>query len=449
MKAKTIFICTECGNESKKWFGACPACKQYNTLIEQEISKTELVSNVNKNLVIHNASIQKLSDVTITKDERFNTGITEVDRVFGGGLVRGSFTLIGGQPGIGKSTLVLQTLSEIAKNKRVLYVSGEESLSQIKARADRLKISNSDQIMMMASNNLNEIIATCNNEKVDVLIVDSIQTLYLDSVNSLQGTTAQIKACTMELMKYAKVHNVTTLIIGHVTKEGEIAGPKQLEHMVDTVLYLEMDNVSTTRILRCFKNRFGPINEIGIFKMTSLGLSGIGLSDFKSDDDSEAEIGCAYTISFEGDRVFLNEMQALINSIDFGNPKRIAQKVEFNRLSIIIALLENRTNMDFSSEDVFVKNISQIITKDNNHFDLALIAALVSTKIKRPISKNVIFVGEVALTGKIQQVKINQNLEVLKQVGITEVIGNVSLNDPTINVHRVTNIIDVLNYIFK
>ncbi len=449
MKAKTIFICTECGNESKKWFGACPACKQYNTLIEQEVSKTELVSNVNKNLVIHNANVQKLSEVKITKDERFNTGISEVDRVFGGGLVRGSFTLIGGQPGIGKSTLVLQTLSEIAKNKRVLYVSGEESLSQIKARAQRLKITNSEQIMMMASNNLNEIIATCNNEKVDVLIVDSIQTLYLETVNSLQGTTAQIKACTMELMKYAKVHNVTTLIIGHVTKDGEIAGPKQLEHMVDTVLYLEMDNVSTTRILRCFKNRFGPINEIGIFKMTALGLNGIGLSDFKSEDDTEAEIGCAYTISFEGDRVFLNEMQALINSIDFGNPKRIAQKVEFNRLSIIIALLENRTNMDFSSEDVFVKNISQINTKDINHFDLALIAALVSTKIKRPIAKNVIFVGEVALTGKIQQIKIDQNLEVLKQVGITEVIGNVTLNDSAIKVHKVTNIIDVLNYIFK
>ncbi len=449
MKSNTIFICTECGNESKKWFGACPACKQYNTLIEQEISKTELVSNVNKNLVIHKGAVQKLSEVTVTKDERFNTGIAEVDRVFGGGLVRGSFSLIGGQPGIGKSTLVLQMLSEIAKNKKVLYVSGEESLSQIKARADRLSISNSEQIMMMASNNLNEIISTCNNEEVDFLIVDSIQTLYLETVNSLQGTTAQIKACTMELMKYAKVHNVTTLIIGHVTKDGEIAGPKQLEHMVDTVLYLEMDSVSTTRILRCFKNRFGPINEIGIFKMTGVGLSGYGISDFKEDDDIEPEIGCAYTISFEGDRVFLNEMQALINGIDFGNPKRIAQKIEFNRLSIIIALLENKTNMDFSSEDVFVKNISQINTKDNAHYDLALIAALVSTKIKRPISKNVIFVGEVALTGKVHPMKIEQNIEVLKQVGITEVIGNVKVNDPNITVHKVTNVIEVLNYIFK
>ncbi len=449
MKAKTIFICTECGNESKKWFGACPACNQYNTLIEQEISQTELVSNVNKNLVIQKGTVQKLSDVTVTKDERFNTGIAEVDRVFGGGLVKGSFSLIGGQPGIGKSTLVLQTLSKIAENRKVLYVSGEESLSQIKARAERLEISNSSQIMMMASNNLNEIIATCSQEQVDFLIVDSIQTLYLETVNSLQGTTAQIKACTMELMKYAKVHSVTTLIIGHVTKEGEIAGPKQLEHMVDTVLYLEMDNVSTTRILRCFKNRFGPINEIGIFKMTSLGLKGFGISDFKTDDDLSSEIGCAYTISFEGDRVFLNEMQALTNQIDFGNPKRIAQKVEFNRLAIIIALLENKTNIDFSSEDVFVKNISQINTKDNNHFDLALVAALVSTKIKRPISKNAIFVGEVALTGKIHKMKIEQNIEVLKQVGITEVIGNVEVNDPTIKVHKVTNVIEVLNYIFK
>ncbi len=449
MKAKTIFICTECGNESKKWFGACPACNQYNTLIEQEISQTELVSNVNKNLVIQKGTVQKLSDVTVTKDERFNTGIAEVDRVFGGGLVKGSFSLIGGQPGIGKSTLVLQTLSKIAENRKVLYVSGEESLSQIKARAERLEISNSSQIMMMASNNLNEIIATCSQEQVDFLIVDSIQTLYLETVNSLQGTTAQIKACTMELMKYAKVHSVTTLIIGHVTKEGEIAGPKQLEHMVDTVLYLEMDNVSTTRILRCFKNRFGPINEIGIFKMTSLGLKGFGISDFKTDDDLSPEIGCAYTISFEGDRVFLNEMQALTNQIDFGNPKRIAQKVEFNRLAIIIALLENKTNIDFSSEDVFVKNISQINTKDNNHFDLALVAALVSTKIKRPISKNAIFVGEVALTGKIHKMKIEQNIEVLKQVGITEVIGNVEVNDPTIKVHKVTNVIEVLNYIFK
>lgn len=449
MKDKTIFICTECGNESKKWFGACPACKQYNTLIEQKISQTQLISNVNKNLVIHKAKIEKLSDVVVTKDERFNTGISEVDRVFGGGLVRGSFSLIGGQPGIGKSTLVLQMLSEIAKGRKVLYVSGEESLSQIKARAERLKVENSEQIMMMATNNLNEIIDTCTSNKIDFLIVDSIQTLYLETVNSLQGTTTQIKACTMKLMKYAKVYGVTTLIIGHVTKDGEIAGPKQLEHMVDTVLYLEMDNVSTMRILRCFKNRFGPINEIGIFKMNRMGLSSYNLAEFASGDPSEEEVGCAYTLSFEGDRVFLNEMQALINDIDFGNPKRISQKIEFNRLAIVIALLENQTNMDFSSDDVFVKNISQIATKENSHYDLALLAALVSAKIKRPINKNVIFIGEVALTGKIQKMKIEHNIEILKQVGITEIIGNVQTNDLQIKVHRVTNILEVLNYIFK
>lgn len=449
MKEKIVFICTECGNESKKWFGACPACHQYNTMVEQKVSETELIKNVNKNLIIHNSSHQKLSDVIIKSDERFTTGIKEVDRVFGGGLVRGSFSLLGGQPGIGKSTLVLQMLNQIAMDQKVMYVSGEESLSQIKSRANRLSITSSDSIIMMASNNLNDVIATCIKENIKFLVIDSIQTLYLDNVNSLQGTSSQIKSCTMELMKFSKVNEVTTIIIGHITKEGEIAGPKQLEHMVDSVLYLEMDNVSTTRILRCFKNRFGPINEIGIFKMASKGLIGYGINEFKDEENKLPEIGCAYTMSFEGNRIFLNEIQALINGIDYGTPKRVAQKIELNRLAIIIALLENKTDMQFNNEDVFVKNISQINTKENSHYDLALIAALVSVKIKRVIPKNVIFIGEVALTGKVQKMRIDQNLETLKQVGINEIIGNVDLEDKNFHVHQVTNIIEVLNYIFK
>lgn len=449
MKEKIVFICTECGNESKKWFGACPACHQYNTMVEQKVSEIELIKNVNKNLIIHNSSHQKLSDVIIKSDERFTTGIKEVDRVFGGGLVRGSFSLLGGQPGIGKSTLVLQMLNQIAMDQKVMYVSGEESLSQIKSRANRLAITSSDRIIMMASNNLNDVIATCIKENIKFLVIDSIQTLYLDNVNSLQGTSSQIKSCTMELMKFSKVNEVTTIIIGHITKEGEIAGPKQLEHMVDSVLYLEMDNVSTTRILRCFKNRFGPINEIGIFKMASKGLIGYGINEFKDEENKLPEIGCAYTMSFEGNRIFLNEIQALINGIDYGTPKRVAQKIELNRLAIIIALLENKTDMQFNNEDVFVKNISQINTKENSHYDLALIAALVSVKIKRVIPKNVIFIGEVALTGKVQKMRIDQNLETLKQVGINEIIGNVDLEDKNFHVHQVTNIIEVLNYIFK
>ncbi len=449
MKDKVMFICTECGNESKKWFGACPSCNEYNTLIERKVSQVEPISNVNKSLVIQKGELQKLSEITYHDNKRFSTKITEVDHVIGGGFISGSFSLIGGQPGIGKSTLVLQIVSNLAQDKKVLYVSGEESLSQIKSRADRIKIKHSKEILLLAANNLNEIINAADNEQVDVLIIDSIQTLYLDTINSLQGTPTQIKACTMELMKYAKVNEVTTLIIGHVTKDGEIAGPKQLEHMVDTVLYLEQDTNSTTRILRSFKNRFGPINEVGIFNMQASGLVPISMLDFKDENDDKPEIGCAYTLSFEGDRVFLNELQALLNDIDFGNPKRIAQKVEYNRLSIILALLENKTNMDFKSQDVFVKNISQIDGKDFSHFDLALLSAIVSSKIKREIRKDVVFLGEVALTGKIHPMKVEQNLKVLKQAGIKEIVGNINGTNQEIKITRVENIIDVLNYIFK
>lgn len=449
MKEKIIFICTECGNESKKWFGACPSCNEYNTLIERKVSQTESIKNVNKSLVIQKGLVQKLSSIEYQENDRFSTGIDEVDHVIGGGLINGSFSLIGGQPGIGKSTLVLQIVSNLAKKNKVLYVSGEESLSQIKSRADRIKIANASDILLLATNNLNEIIDIAHTNDIDILVIDSIQTLYLDTVNSLQGTTTQIKACTMELMKFAKVNSVTTLIIGHVTKDGEIAGPKQLEHMVDTVLYLEQDANSTTRILRSFKNRFGPINEVGIFNMQASGLKAFSLMDFKTENDDRPEIGCAYTISFEGDRVFLNELQALLNNIDFGNPKRITQKIEYNRLNIILALLENKTSMDFKNQDVFVKNISQINGKDFSHFDLALLAAIVSSKINREIRKDVVFVGEVALTGKVHPIKIEQNLKVLKQAGIKEIVGNIELNTDEIKVTKVLNIIDVLNYIFK
>ncbi len=444
---KKIFVCNECGFESAKWFGACPSCKAYNTFFEQKQNINLSIENVNQKLVIQTGEITQLSDVIVKENQRIMINNSEIDRVFGQGIVEGSFTLLGGQPGIGKSTLMLQMVSEIAKKKRVLYVSGEESLSQIKLRATRLQIDNPEAINMLSANNLNYVLEVCQKEQIEVLIIDSIQTLYLEGVNSLQGTTAQLKACTMELMKHAKVNNITTLIIGHVTKEGEIAGPKQLEHMVDTVLYLEMETDNKNRILRSFKNRFGSINEIGVFTMNKNGLKPW---EYPADEllNNVQEVGNARTLSIAGDRVFITEVQALINPIDFGNPKRITTGVEQNRLNILVALLENKTRMDFKTEDIFLKN-NNPIGAVNNLLDLAIVVSLVALKLNRPVKQNQLFVGAISLSGKIEPIEIEQNLKLLSQAGLKVIIGNVTNKDSEIPIIKVQTLTELLNYVFK
>ncbi len=444
---KKIFVCNECGFESVKWFGACPSCKAYNTFFEQKQNTDVSIANVNQKLVIQTGKITQLSDVVVKENQRIMVNNPEIDRVFGQGIVEGSFTLIGGQPGIGKSTLMLQIVSEIAKEKQVLYVSGEESLSQIKLRAIRLGISNPEAINMLSTNNLNYVLEVCQKEKIEVLIIDSIQTLYLEGVNSLQGTTAQLKACTMELMKHAKVNNITTLIIGHITKEGEIAGPKQLEHMVDTVLYLEMETDSKNRILRSFKNRFGSINEIGVFTMNKNGLKPWEYPTNEGLNNNQ-EVGNTRTLSIAGDRVFITEVQALINPIDFGNPKRITTGVEQNRLNILVALLENKTQLDFKTEDIFLKNNNPIGTV-NNLLDLAIVISLVALKLNRPIKQNQLFIGSISLNGKIEPLEIEQNLKLLSQAGFKQIIGNVVNKDSEIPIIKVQTLTELLNYVFK
>ncbi len=444
---KKIFVCNECGFESVKWFGACPSCKAYNTFFEQKQNTDVSIANVNQKLVIQTGKITQLSDVVVKENQRIMVNNPEIDRVFGQGIVEGSFTLIGGQPGIGKSTLMLQIVSEIAKEKQVLYVSGEESLSQIKLRAIRLGISNPEAINMLSTNNLNYVLEVCQKAKIEVLIIDSIQTLYLEGVNSLQGTTAQLKACTMELMKHAKVNNITTLIIGHITKEGEIAGPKQLEHMVDTVLYLEMETDSKNRILRSFKNRFGSINEIGVFTMNKNGLKPWEYPTNEGLNNNQ-EVGNTRTLSIAGDRVFITEVQALINPIDFGNPKRITRGVEQNRLNILVALLENKTQLDFKTEDIFLKNNNPIGTV-NNLLDLAIVISLVALKLNRPIKQNQLFIGSISLNGKIEPLEIEQNLKLLSQAGFKQIIGNVVNKDSEIPIIKVQTLTELLNYVFK
>ncbi len=444
---KKIFVCNECGFESVKWFGACPSCKAYNTFFEQKQNTDLSIANVNQKLVIQTGKITQLSDVVVKENQRIMVNNPEIDRVFGQGIVEGSFTLIGGQPGIGKSTLMLQMVSEIAKEKRILYVSGEESLSQIKLRAIRLGISNSEAINMLSTNNLNYVLEVCQKAKIEVLIIDSIQTLYLEGVNSLQGTSAQLKACTMELMKHAKVNDITTLIIGHITKEGEIAGPKQLEHMVDTVLYLEMETDNKNRILRSFKNRFGSINEIGVFTMNKSGLKPW---EYPTNEilNNNQEVGNTRTLSIAGDRVFITEVQALINPIDFGNPKRITTGVEQNRLNILVALLENKTKLDFKTEDIFLKNNNPIGTV-NNLLDLAIVISLVALKLNRPIKQNQLFIGSISLSGKIEPLEIEQNLKLLSQAGFKQIIGNVTNRDSEIPIIKVQTLTELLNYVFK
>ena len=378
MKAKTLFYCTECGNETAKWAGKCPACGAWNTIVEQP----ERPKGTGKGAAVRVGMTRRracpVTDLTADEEIRFPTGMGELDRVLGGGAVKGSLVLVGGAPGIGKSTLMLQICSKLCEFSKVLYISGEESEHQLKLRAKRLHVE-SQQLLVLSETNLGDVLEAVNTEQPDVLIVDSIQTLYNDALDAAAGSVSQVKDCTLSLMQVAKGQGITVFVIGHVNKEGSIAGPKVLEHMVDCVLYFEGDQHTSYRILRAAKNRFGATNEIGVFEMRDEGLAEVeNPSEMLLSGRPEDAPGTCVTCVMEGVRPVLAELQALVVSSAGGNPRRTSNGFDYNRAAMLLAVLEKRGGLKVSACDAYL-NIVGGLSLDEPAADLAAVIALASS----------------------------------------------------------------------
>ncbi len=427
----TIFFCQNCGFESSKWMGQCPGCKEWNVFVEEQVEKKKLSSSGKLTIKKESANPIPLSKIVNANEERTIIGISELDRVLGGGLVKGSLVLVGGDPGIGKSTLLLQVCHSLAKSgQKLLYVSGEESLQQIKIRAERIG-EFSDSLELLCETNLDEIRNVIENRKPEVVVIDSIQTMYHDEVGSTPGSVSQVREATSVLMQIAKGLNVTVFIVGHVTKEGVVAGPRVLEHMVDTVLYFEGDRHESYRILRGVKNRFGSTNEIGVFEMRKEGLCEVANpSEYMLSGKPKGASGSIVTCSMEGTRAILLEVQALICKTNFGNPRRMATGIDYNRVNLLMAVLEKRAGMRLAESDAYV-NIAGGIRMNEPAIDLALVMAIMSSYLDKAIDDRTICFGEVGLSGEIRGVSMTEQrvLEAKKLGFETCIIPSVSLNN--------------------
>lgn len=405
MKQKTIFLCSDCGYESPKWYGKCPSCGAWNTLSEYKVKPETATRGVLA--TDHRGTGQNkptlLSDIDSATESRFQSGIGELDRVLGGGAVHGSFVLVGGEPGIGKSTLLLQMCQEMCRAAKVLYVSGEESLRQIKLRASRLGI-HASNLFILAETDMDEIIHETNLLEPDILIIDSIQTVYRRDLTAAPGGTTQIKECAMSLMQYAKRHSVTIFIVGHVNKEGTLAGPKILEHMVDCVLYFEGEQTGPFRCLRAAKNRFGSTNEIGVFEMSDRGLLEVQnpSAAMLAGHPTGASGNCIACV-MEGSRPLLAEVQALVAKTQFGVPRRTAAGVDYNRMVLLLAILEKRAGLFLSGSDAYV-NVVGGMRLDEPAADLPMVLAITSSFRDKPLPEGVMSFGEVGLTGELRAV---------------------------------------------
>ena len=424
MKAKTMFYCTECGNETPKWAGKCPACGAWNTIVEQPEATKAILKSAGKT-VRAGQGIRRACPVTELKaDEeiRFPTGMGELDRVLGGGAVKGSLVLVGGAPGIGKSTLMLQICSKLCEFSKVLYVSGEESEHQLKLRAKRLRVEN-PSLFVISETNLGDVLESVRLERPDVLIVDSIQTLYNDALDSPAGSVSQVKDCTMALMQLAKGEGITVFVIGHVNKEGSIAGPKVLEHMVDCVLYFEGDQHTSYRILRAAKNRFGATNEIGVFEMQDAGLTEVeNPSEMLLSGRPDDAPGTCVTCVMEGMRPVLAEIQALVVTSAGGNPRRTSNGFDYNRAAMLLAVLEKRGGLKVSVCDAYI-NIIGGLWLDEPAADLAAIVALASSYLDRPIPNDLVAIGEVGLTGELRTVNhLAQRISEVQRLGFRKCV---------------------------
>ena len=398
-KNQTVFVCSNCGNESPKWLGKCPACNSWNTFYEEKIV-TSKVSGEKKAV---SAEVKKLNSVEIEKYSRYKTGYEELDRVLGGGLVQGSLVLLGGEPGIGKSTLILQICDKIKVNGSVLYISGEESATQIKMRADRLNINN-ENILFLGETCIETIENTLESVKPDFIIIDSIQTMYSEQLQAAAGSVSQVREITARIMQMCKRKNITTILIGHVTKDGNIAGPRVLEHMVDTVLYLEGERYFSYRILRGVKTRFGSTNEVGLFEMREEGLCEIeNPSEILISERDGNPSGSVIVASLEGTRPMLVEIQALLAPTAFGMPRRTGIGVDYNRMALLMAVLEKRAGLHISNYDAYI-NVVSGIKIDEPAVDLGIALAIASNFKNVPLPKDLVVVGEIGLTGEIRSV---------------------------------------------
>ena len=455
MKAKVQFYCTECGNELPKWAGQCPACHAWNTITERPAESKRKAAGSSMSVSMRESGRtslrlpKQMKEIEATHELRFETGMSELDRVLGGGAVKGSLVLVGGAPGIGKSTLMLQICDHLCRFSKVLYVSGEESERQIKLRAERLQI-HSDGLYLLSETNLEEVVEAVNSLNPDILIIDSIQTLYNGDLSTAPGSVGQVKECTMTLMQLAKGSGVTIVVIGHVNKEGSIAGPKVLEHMVDCVLYFEGEQQMAYRILRAAKNRFGATNEIGVFEMADQGLSEVpNPSEMLLDGRPQDTPGTCVTCVMEGVRPVLAEVQALLAPTSFNVPRRTSNGFDFNRAVLLLAVLEKRGGLMVSTCDAYI-NVIGGLSLEEPAADLAMIMALASSFRDKPIPNDLAAIGEVGLTGELRSVSaLGQRLSEVRRMGFTKCLiparssGTLSIPDG-LQLIRVKNIREAL-----
>ena len=413
-KAKTIFVCSECGNESPKWLGKCPACNSWNTFYEQKIEKYTEENKIEKKI---NNTPKPLNTYIGQEANRTSTGYSELDRVLGGGLVKGSLILLGGEPGIGKSTLILQLCEKVQGEGKVLYVSGEESAEQIKLRADRLDVK-SEELMFLGETDIDIVKEAISEMQPKLVIIDSIQTMYSEDISSAAGTVSQVREITSRIMRVCKSNDITTIIIGHVTKEGNIAGPRVLEHMVDTVLYLEGERYFSYRILRSVKNRFGSTNEVGMFEMQNEGMVEIANpSSILISEREDNPAGSIVVASMEGTRPLLIELQALTTPTVFGMPRRTANGIDYNRLTLLVAVLEKKAGLNLSSQDIYLNVVSGIRLIEPA-VDLGIVLVCASSFKNYSIPKDTLVIGEVGLTGEVRAVNlIDKRLKEAEKLG--------------------------------
>ena len=451
---KTVYFCQECGYESAKWMGQCPGCKAWNTFVEETVSAKK---NPSGNL---KASEKRqdpviLKDISLSEDERQTTQIGELDRVLGGGIVPGSLVFVGGDPGIGKSTLLLQVCRNLAENQvTVLYISGEESLRQIKLRANRIGDFN-DKMQLLCETNLEVIREVIERKKPDVVVIDSIQTMFHEDVSSAPGSVSQVRESTNILMQIAKGMGISVFIVGHVTKEGNVAGPRVLEHMVDTVLYFEGDRHASYRVLRAVKNRFGSTNEIGVFEMCNTGLEEVkNPSEYMLNGRPEDASGSVVACSMEGTRPILVEIQALVCQSNFGIPRRTAVGTDFNRVNLLMAVLEKKVGIHLGTSDAYV-NIAGGMKMTEPAIDLGICLAIVSSCKDVVIPDKVMVFGEVGLSGEIRAVSMaGQRVQEAKKLGFETVmlpeVCKSSVGKPEgINLVYVSQIRDAISYIMR
>ncbi|MBO5609391.1 MAG: DNA repair protein RadA [Eubacterium sp.] len=454
-KEKQIFYCKECGNEYGKWMGQCPACKAWNSFVEEKVTKTRSNKTVSAS---DRPKATSIKNVSSSEESRISTHISELDRVLGGGIVKGSLVLVGGDPGIGKSTLLLEMCRNLVKeDEKVLYVSGEESVSQIKSRAVRLGIDAGsvmeERLMLLSDNDMDNIESQIDSLEAEVVVIDSIQTIEASNVEAAPGTISQVREVTARLLQIAKKKGAAIFIVGHVTKEGTVAGPRTLEHMVDSVLYFEGDNSGGFRLLRANKNRFGSTNEIGVFNMTDTGLEEvINPSEFFLSGRPEDASGSAVVCIIEGTRAMLVEIQALCTDSNFSMPKRTSVGLDYNRVGLLTAVLEKRGGINMSGCDCYV-NVAGGLRINDPSTDLGVVLSIASSFRDRPIDKGTVIIGEIGLAGEIRGVRnISQRIKEAEKLGYTRVIApksnaSKSIEGQGVEVVYVSNISEALKLV--